>query len=56
MPPGTDTIEVSELKQIAEDNDIDWQIFARNRPNYITAEHFGKGENQKHYWKMNEIV
>lgn len=56
LPPGTDTIEVSELKQIAEDNDIDWQIFARNRPNYITAEHFGKGENQKHYWKMNEIV
>lgn len=52
----TNAINVSELKKIAEDNGIDWNWFARQRPDNVKPKHFGKGENQVHYWERVENV
>lgn len=47
----TNAINVSELKKIADDNGIDWQIFARNRPNDVIAKHYGYGKDKVYFWE-----
>ena len=52
----TNAINVSDLKKIADDNGIDWQIFARNRPDNVIVKHYGYGGDKIYFWERQEKV
>lgn len=52
----TNAINVSELKKIAEENDIKWDVFTRQRPSYILSKSYGNGKDKVYFWERIKNV